>query len=132
MDKKEGKTKRRSPVTKNAYARQLWPQALDNHIPFQSVLNDVWFASAENRVFIKQPLQKDFIMPLKVNRKVALSLDDKRQGRYGRVDTLGFADDPPSRCIWKASPSCSCWSSKSAQTRRAAPGCCIWSPAIPP
>jgi hypothetical protein len=95
VDKKEGKTKRRSPVTKNAYARQMLQQAVDNQIPFQSVLTDVWFASAEHMVFIKQDLQKDFVMPLKVNRKVALSLEDKRQGRYVRVDTLGFEGDTP-------------------------------------
>ena len=95
VDKKEGKTKRRSPVTKNEYARQLLQQAGDNQIPFQYVLNDVWFASAENMVFIKQNLQKDFVMPLKANRKVALSLEDKLRGKYVRVDTLGFADHTP-------------------------------------
>jgi hypothetical protein len=39
-------------------------------------------------MFIKHTLQKEFIMPIKSNRKVALSLADKRQGRYVRVDTL--------------------------------------------
>lgn len=95
VDKKDGKTKRRSPVTKNEYARQMLQQAVDNQIPFKYVLNDVWFASAENMVFIKQNLQKDFVMPLKANRKVALSLADKRQGKYVRVDTLVVADPTP-------------------------------------
>src|SRR6266511_5969448 len=88
VDKKEGKTKRRSPVTKNEYARQLLQQAGDNQIPFRYVLNDVWFASAENMVFVKQTLHKDFVMPLKTNRKVALSAADKQHGRYVSVATL--------------------------------------------
>jgi hypothetical protein len=93
VDKKDGKTKRKSPVSKNAYARQMLQQAVVNQIPFKYVLNDVWFASAENMVFIKQELKKDFIMPLKTNRKVALSAEDKKQGKYVRVDTLGFENN---------------------------------------
>jgi transposase len=38
--------------------------------------------------WVKDELHKDFIMPLKSNRKVALSRADKQQGRYVRVDTL--------------------------------------------
>jgi hypothetical protein len=39
-------------------------------------------------VFLKQQLHRNFICPLKTNRKVALSRADKQQGRYTRVDTL--------------------------------------------
>src|SRR5215216_3891436 len=90
IDKKDGKTKRRSPVGKNEYFRQLIGQAIANQIPFQYVLNDVWFASAENMLFIKQTEGKDFVMPLKANRKVALSATDKKQGRYVQVETLSL------------------------------------------
>jgi hypothetical protein len=38
--------------------------------------------------FVKQVLHKDFIMPLKANRKIALSLADKLAGTYTRVDAL--------------------------------------------
>jgi hypothetical protein len=95
IDKKDHKTKRRSPVGKNEYFRQMVQQAADNRIPFQYVLNDVWFASAENMMFIKHTVDKDFVMPLKSNRKVALSADDKKQGRYVPVETLLF--DPHAR-----------------------------------
>ncbi len=88
IDKKDGKQKRRSPLGKNDYYRDMIQQAVINQIPFQYVLNDVWFASAENMRFVKQTLQKDFIMPLKTNRKVALSQDAKQQGQYVRVETL--------------------------------------------
>jgi IS4 transposase len=87
-DKKDGKTKRRSPISKNAHYQALIRQAQANQIPFKYVLNDVWYASADNMNFIKEELQLDFIMPLKANRKVALSREDKAQGRYGRVDQV--------------------------------------------
>ncbi len=95
VDKKDGETKRRRPVTKNEDARQLLPQAVDNQIPCKYVLNAVGVASAENRGFITQTLQKDFVLPLKAKRKGALSLADNRQGQDVRVDTLGGADPTP-------------------------------------
>jgi len=39
-------------------------------------------------VFIKHDQERDFICPLKSNRKVALSLSDKQQGLFRPVDTL--------------------------------------------
>ena len=87
-DKKTGKEKRRSPITKNEHYRQMLRQVKQNQIPFRYVLNDVWFASAENMMFVKHELERDFVMPLKTNRKVALSIEDKKQGRYARVDAL--------------------------------------------
>jgi hypothetical protein len=90
LDKKDGKEKRRSPIGKNEYYRQMLEQAATNQILFKYVLNDVWFAAAENMMFIKHTLEKDFVMPVKTNRKLALSLAEKQQGRYVRVDTLGL------------------------------------------
>ena len=87
-DAKTQKEKRRSPVSKNEVCRELIKQAVKNRISFRFVLFDVWFASAENMVFIRQQQHRDFLCPLKANRKVALSEADKQQGRYGRVDTL--------------------------------------------
>ena len=78
LDPKDGKDKRRSPVGKNEYYRQMLTQA------------DVWFASAENMRFVKHGLHKEFVMPVKTNRKVALSLADQQHGRYVRVDTLAL------------------------------------------
>ncbi len=92
-DKKTGKRKRRSPVTKNEVYRQLLRQVNQNQIPFRYVLNDVWFASADNMKCVKHELERDFIMPLKTNRKGALSLEDKQQGRYVRVDSLDIEPD---------------------------------------
>ena len=88
VDKTDGKPKRRSPIGKNEYYRQLLQQAVNNQIPFGTVLNDVWYASAENMRFIKLDLHKDFVMPVKTNRKVALSQADQQHARFVRVDTL--------------------------------------------
>jgi hypothetical protein len=88
VDKKDGKTKRRSPISKNEHYQALLRGAKGNRVLFRFVLSDVWYASAENMRFIKGELERDFIMPLKTNRKVALGEVDKRQGRYVRVDQM--------------------------------------------
>lgn len=88
MDPKDGKEKRRSKRTKNEMYRDLVRQAVQNQIVFTYVLSDIWFASAENMKFVKTTLKKEFVMPLKGNRKVALSVSAKQNGRYQRVDTL--------------------------------------------
>lgn len=87
-DPKDGKEKRRSPKTKNEYYRAMTYQAVRNQIQFKYVLNDVWFSASDNMVFVKTTLRKDFIMPLKANRKVAVSLSLKQNGQYQRVETL--------------------------------------------
>ncbi len=50
----------------------------ENRIGFRYVLNNVWYASSENMRYIKRDLEKEIIMPLKSNRKVALPLEDKK------------------------------------------------------
>jgi hypothetical protein len=87
-DAKTGKEKRRSPRTKNEMYRDLVQHAAHNQLPFKYVLNDIWFASADNMKFVKLTLHKEFVMPLKANRKVATSLSAKQDGHYQRVDTL--------------------------------------------
>ncbi|MEP7284640.1 MAG: hypothetical protein ABI947_02590 [Chloroflexota bacterium] len=95
VDKKDGKQKRRSPVSKNEYYRQLLTNAKRNQIPFQYVLSDVWYSAAENMLFIKHDLNKDFVMPLKANRKVALSEQAKRDGGRVRLDQLTLEANTP-------------------------------------
>lgn len=88
IDKKDGKRKRRSPISKNQLYRDLLTATKRNQILFQYVLSDVWYSAAENMMFIKHDLDKDFIMPLKANRKVALSEQAKRDGKWARLDQL--------------------------------------------
>jgi len=89
-DMKTGKRKRRSPISKNEYYRELLRAVIRNQIPFKYVLSDVWYSAADNMMFIKHDLKKDFVMPLKANRKVALSEQAKRDGQWVRIDSLTF------------------------------------------
>jgi len=93
VDPKTEQLQRRSAVSKNELYRTLLRQAVHNQLPFAYVLNDVWYASAENMRFIKHELHKEFVMPLKANRKMALSPADKRSGRYVTVASLTLEPD---------------------------------------
>jgi hypothetical protein len=59
-DKKTGKPKRAARLTKNELYRQMLATCVANQLPFRYVLNDSWFASAENMVYIKETLHKEF------------------------------------------------------------------------
>lgn len=98
-DPKTGKQKRRSSMTKNERYRMLLHVCVHNQIKFKYVLNDTWYASADNMKYLKRELGKEFIMPLKSNRKVALSQDDKHRGRYQAVSTLDLPEGVTSQ-IW--------------------------------
>ena len=52
-DKKTGKDKWQSKKTKNELAREMIQRTVGKQIPFRFVLNDVWFSSSENMLFIK-------------------------------------------------------------------------------
>ncbi len=88
FNEKKEKWQRKSPRTKNELYRQMLKVCAKNRIGFRYVLNDVWYASSENMRYIKRDLEKEFIMPLKSNRKVALSLEDKKQGTYEQVASV--------------------------------------------
>jgi hypothetical protein len=91
-DEKTGQEKRKSKHTKNERYRRMLQAIYNNKIPFEYVLNDLWFASAENMRFVKLDLKKEFIMALKSNRKVALTEDDKSNGKYQRIDQLALPE----------------------------------------
>ena len=83
QDLKTGKYKRRSDISKNELVRQrLKILSQINQLRFKYVINDIWFSSKENMIWIKQELHKEFVMAVKDNRLVALSELDKQQGRF--------------------------------------------------
>ena len=92
-DPKTGKMKRVSDRTKNQLYRELLQTVETNQVKYQYVLNDIWFSSSENMRFIKEELNKDFVMAIKKNRKVALSKSDKLQGKYVGIGSLGQEPD---------------------------------------
>ncbi len=93
VDEKTGKTRRRSAIGKNDYFRALIAQAVRNQVEFRYVLCDAWFASAENMNFVKQGQRKHFVMPLKTNRKIALSAEDKDNGKYVKLEEVNLELD---------------------------------------
>jgi hypothetical protein len=79
--------KRKSSKSKNERMLECLSAAINNRLAFGWVVTDVWFASSDNMIAIKGN-DKDFIMPLKNNRKVALSTKDKANGRYLPIGSL--------------------------------------------
>lgn len=99
-DKKDGKVKRRSPVTKNEMVRQrLYVLTRHNQIKYRYLVWDTWFSAKENLDFVHHDLKKHFVAALKSNRLVALSEHDKRQGQYTKADGLGLQKGQ-CRMVW--------------------------------
>jgi hypothetical protein len=88
FNEKKGRWQRKSPETKNELYRRILSACVKNRIEFSYVLNDVWYASSENMRHVKDGLEKEFIMPVKANRKVALSLEEKGRAEYEQVRCL--------------------------------------------
>ena len=88
FNNKKDRWQRKSPLTKNEHYRRMLEACAKNRIGFRYVLNDVWYASSENMRYVKEDLEKEFIMPIKTNRKVALSLEHKKRGEYERVASV--------------------------------------------
>lgn len=91
-DKKTGKTKRKASVSKLQHFRNLIRSAIANNVKFKYILNDSWFTCVDNLKFIKNECQKDAIMAIKANRKVALSDADHALGKYVRIDSLELGE----------------------------------------
>ena len=91
------KLKRHSSITKNEHWRWMLWVCQQNQLRYRYVLTDNGFLSKKSMTFIKIELGKEFVMALKSNRTVALSLEDKRQGRFVRVDSLP---------LWGMTPFC--------------------------
>ena len=83
--------KRMATVTKNELMRQMIQQCLNNRLQFRYVLMDSWFTAKENLEFIVAK-GKHFIGALKDNRLIALSEDDKKQGKFTRVSDIALDD----------------------------------------
>jgi hypothetical protein len=90
-DVKTRQEKRASEVTKNELMREMIANCVHNALKFKYVLMDCWFSAVENFDFIVKK-KKHFIAALKDNRLVALSEEDKREGRFVRMDTLELSD----------------------------------------
>lgn len=84
---KKGRRVRKSRIGKNELFRTMLEHAFWN-LDFQYVLADSWFSGSENMKFIAEKHKRKFVFAIKSNRKVALSLDDKNNGRYTSIKSL--------------------------------------------
>jgi hypothetical protein len=90
-DIKTKEVKRKAIKTKNELMRSMINTAVRNRVKFKYVLMDTWFGAKENFEFITKH-KKEFVSAIKSNRLIALSLEDKKQGKFIRVDTLELLD----------------------------------------
>ena len=93
-DVKTRRVKRKSLVTKNDLMRDMLGVCKRNRIKYRYVLADSWFSSKENFEFIRNSLEKHFVIAIKSNN-VALSYEDKRAGRFARIDAQNLAEHKP-------------------------------------
>jgi len=92
-DIKTKKEKRKSEKTKNEIFRNMIDTAMRNQIVFGYILADIWFCSTENMKHIKLKHKKDFIMGIKENRLVALSIEEKKKGKFVNIKDLKMETD---------------------------------------
>jgi hypothetical protein len=95
------KVKRKSEETKNEMLRRMLKTCRQNQLKYRYVLADSWFSAQENLAFVRHDLDKHFVVALKSNRTVALTLEDKKQGRFIRIDQLSWAEQKPAQAWLK-------------------------------
>jgi len=82
---------RKSPHTKNEMMREMLGVCLKN-IKFKYILADIWFNSNENLKTIHQS-KKLFIIGCKSNRKIAMSIDDKKHGIWTKISEIALESE---------------------------------------
>ena len=100
-DIKTKKEKRQASISKNTYFRMLIGQAVTNCVKFKYILADSWFASKENMKYIHMELKQLFIFGIKSNRSVAMTEDDKQEGRYQQLKDAPLEDGVPTQFYLK-------------------------------
>jgi len=94
FDKKRNKEVKKSPKTQNEYFRDMLKVAvIDNKISCRWILADAYFSGNDNMEYIKFEIKKDFVMPLKTNRLVCMTKEEKKKGKFHHVDTLDIAEE---------------------------------------
>ena len=92
FDEKEQRKRRKASIGKNEHFRNLLLTCRKNDIKYKYVLADNWFSSKENIEFIDKTLHKYFILGLKSNRTVALSISDKKNNKYTKISELNLRE----------------------------------------
>jgi len=90
-DLKTKKERRKAEKTKNELMREMIETSIKNQLKYRYILMDSWFASQENFEYIEKK-KKKFITALKSNRLFATSLNNKKEGKFQRVDEIELSD----------------------------------------
>jgi hypothetical protein len=91
---------KKSLFTKNEIMRdKLHILHYNNEVKYKYILFDKWFASIDNLVFIEEELKKNFVCPIKKNRKIALTLEERNNGKYVNISAIDI-ESGSSRLIY--------------------------------
>ncbi len=93
------KEKRKSEFTKNELLRGMLETCTKNQLKWEYAMADSWFSSSENMTFIHKKQHKKFIFALKSNRLVALTKEDKKKGKFVRINELSWSEKPVQGCV---------------------------------
>ena len=91
LNTKTGKTQWVSAISKHQLLRRMVKQCIANNLIFKYVLADCWYSCADTFTYLND-LERHFIMPIKANRKVALSQLDHQQGCYQSIESLALEE----------------------------------------
>jgi IS4 transposase len=80
---------------------QMLKACRQNPLKYRHVLADSWFSAQGNLSFVRQDLGKHFVVALKSNRTLALTLDDKQQSRFIRIAQLSWTGQAPTKAWLK-------------------------------
>lgn len=84
----------KAPQTKNEAFGDLLYQAHQNAIPFGYVLADSWYTNADN-INAVLALKKHWLGAFKTNLEIALSKQDRANGRFVSISTVSLAVGVP-------------------------------------
>jgi len=87
--------KRKGEKSKNEMLRRILKTCRQNQLKYRYVLADSWFSAQENLAFVREDLGKHFVVALKSNRTATLTLEDKKEGRFVRIDQLTWQEQKP-------------------------------------
>lgn len=99
-DAKREKYKRISAERKNEMMMRMLRGCVSKKLKFKYIVADKWYASSATMMQIHHDLRKHFVFPLKSNRKIALSLEDKQNARFQSLSELTPRRERLFRCIW--------------------------------
>ena len=98
---KTQKERRKSEKNKSEFFREMIDVAINNNIVFGYILADIWFSGIDNMKHIKIKHEKDFIMGIKENRLVALSVEEKKRKKYQNIKDLNMKTDTSKKIYLK-------------------------------